>query len=89
MTKEEIFNRLRYCEGDKVYIIRVSHDKNFSLVDGYIQRINCGFNAFELLGLCEHIRDEVLKQMGGSLSADLIKREVLDTKTKVETKDEN
>jgi hypothetical protein len=43
-----------------------------------MHRVNDGFNAFELLGLLEIARSEILQQLKGEIKPDFIKRDVVE-----------
>lgn len=44
-----------------------------------LSRCNDGFDAIELLGLCEMTQIEILRQMQGEIKPDIIKRTVIET----------
>lgn len=59
----------------KTYTIEVSEDENkFTL-----RRRNDGFTAYELIGLIEHLRDDLMHQLRKETNdnIDVIKREVV------------
>lgn len=73
MTKEQLFEKLNYEKGDKVHVIILRKD-------GVIQRVNYGFNAYEILGMAKIIEHDVYKIFDGELEVDVekISRTVLE-----------
>lgn len=59
-------------EKEKKYTISLKGGKN-----GILSRVNEGFTAIELLGLCNLISLEIMQQMKGDIKPDIIKREVV------------
>lgn len=51
--------------------------EDFSDGTSAMHRSNDGFLSFELLGLCEMMKADVLKQIVGEIKPDEIKREVI------------
>jgi hypothetical protein len=45
-----------------------------------LSRINDGFNAFELMGLLELSKDDIINQMKGNVKPEVIKRKVIKRK---------
>lgn len=55
----------------KTYNIKVKETDEVSL---NITKTNDGFTPFELLGLIEWLRDDLIKQMGGMIKPDKVLR---------------
>ena len=43
-----------------------------------LNRVNDGFNPFELLGMLEISKDDIIQQIKGQIKPDIIKRKVID-----------
>ena len=43
-----------------------------------LNRVNVGFNPFELLGMLEISKDDIIQQIKGQIKPDIIKRKVID-----------
>lgn len=54
--------------GDKAYLVIVT--------DGKIHKINIGFNALELLGICSWNTDDIIDQLIGRIKPEIIERKV-------------
>ena len=52
-----------------------------------LERVNDGFNAIELLGLCEMMSGDIRAQLVGRVKPDVIERKVIENE--MEEKDEN
>lgn len=66
-------------ERTKTYLIEVIE------IDGGIMkmsRTNDGFSPFELIGLAEHIKEDVFRQLRGEIKPDIIERRVIRDKRK-------
>lgn len=62
----------------KIYIIHVTPDQKDEKNRLCINRINRGFNAYELIGLLEDTQLDILKQMAGGIRPDTIQRTVIE-----------
>jgi hypothetical protein len=51
-----------------------------------IHKVNTGFTAYELLGIAEFNRVDIIEQLRGNIKPDIIKREVVDDGTYKENK---
>ena len=51
-------------------------DENGEVVS-HMERKNEGFNPYELLGLCEYLQLDILRQMHGEIRPDIVKRKVI------------
>jgi hypothetical protein len=61
------------------YVIKVtSYDDKTST----IQRINEGFNPIELLGLCTFSSNEIIQQIKGNITPDVVIRQVVQDELK-------
>jgi hypothetical protein len=72
--KTENINKLKEMKTKvkKYQIILTESDKGYS-----IDRINDGFNVFELMGLLEHTQIEIMQQMAGKIKPTRVKRTVI------------
>ena len=62
----------------KVYIFHVPPNKKDVKNKVIVNRMNRGFNAYELLGLLEETQLDILKQMAGKIRPDVIRRTVIE-----------
>ena len=72
MTKEQLFEMLKYEEGDKIFVMCLKKDNDGKAT---IQRINHGFDPLSLIGLSEIVKTEVLEQMAGRMLATIVDTE--------------
>lgn len=73
--KSEVQNEIVKCYRRKsTYIIEFTIDRDGNSI---LRRVADGFNAFEILGLFDIARNEIIKQIEGEIKPDIIKREVI------------
>ena len=71
MTKEELFNKLDFEEGDSVFIVRIREGR-----EGYNQQRICHrFHPYFLIGLTDVIRDEIFKTIQGEIKPSIVETE--------------
>ncbi len=74
-TEKQIQKLLKkFFKDEKVWIIRKYIDDDIKNV--VLNRINYGFDSYELLGIAEFSRQEIIDQIQNKINPNVIKREV-------------
>ena len=71
MTKEELFNKLDFQEGDSIFIVRIREER-----EAYKQQRICHkFHPYFLIGLTDVIREETFKTIQSEIKPTIVDTE--------------